>query len=286
MKPTFPQLTTVSRCGVIGNPIEHSLSPQIHQKFAGQFDLPLEYQRYQLEFEQLADFITHFFADGGVGLNITLPFKQHVFELAEKLSESAAICHSVNTLWLDKQGVLNGDTTDGAGLMMDLERLSFATKNQSILVVGAGGAATAVVHALLKQGAKVTLHNRSAEKVTKIIDQLSEIGQIHRYEESLSSANNSSLTAKNKANQPIKFDGLICGLSEFNQEMLEPCVDKLTKEAFIYDLNYAQRAQLTLDFFRQKGFTRLSDGYGMLVGQAARSFEIWHQQLPKIEPLL
>ena len=259
-----PGKTTI--CGVIGNPIAHSLSPQIHQKFAIQIKLELDYQKYLIEQVNLESFVRDFFHNGGTGLNVTLPFKQQVLSLVDELSDAANVCQAVNTLSIGKNGTIRGDTTDGAGLILDLKRLGFEFKNKNILVVGAGGASISVVHGLLKSNSKVTIHNRSQEKVSTIISQFSDIGEVEAFSE--------------KKN--VKYDGLICAISQFNQVLLEPTVSRLHKKAFIYDLNYGERAKETLDYFKQKGFQKSSDGYGMLVGQAAKSFEIWHGVLPKL----
>ncbi len=254
-------------CGVIGNPILHSLSPLIHQNFAKQIKLDLDYQKYLLEQEQLETFVRDFFRNGGTGLNVTLPFKQSVLSLVDELSDAASVCQAVNTLSINNNGTIQGDTTDGAGLILDLKRLHFEFENKHLLVVGAGGASISVIHELLKNHSKVTLHNRNQEKISTIIKQLSGIGKVDSFSE--------------KKN--VKFDGLICAISQFNQALLEAVVSHLHDNAFIYDLNYAERAKATLDYFKQKGFVKSSDGYGMLVGQAAKSFEIWHGVLPKLE---
>ena len=264
MSGTGSSKTTI--CGVIGNPIAHSLSPQIHQKFAKQIKLDLDYQKYLIEQDNLESFVRDFFKNGGTGLNVTLPFKQQVLNLIDELSDAASVCQAVNTLSIGKNGNIRGDTTDGDGLILDLKRLQFEFKNKNILVIGAGGASISVIHGLLKSDSKVTLHNRSLEKLSAVISQFSDIGEIEAFGEE-----------KN-----IKYDGLICAISQFNQKLLEPVVSHLHKNAFIYDLNYGERAKETLNYFELKGFEKNSDGYGMLVGQAAKSFEIWHGVLPKL----
>ena len=261
-----PSKNSATICGVIGNPIAHSLSPQIHQEFAKQIKLDLDYQKYLIEQDNLETFVRDFFRNGGTGLNVTLPFKQQVLKLVDELSEAASICQAVNTLSIAKNGNIRGDTTDGAGLILDLKRLHFEFENKNILVVGAGGASISVIHGLLKNRSKVTLHNRSQGKISEVVSQFSDIGQVDAFSEE-----------KN-----VAFDGLICAISQFNQALLEPAVSRLDKNAFIYDLNYGERAAETLDFFKQKGFEKCSDGYGMLVGQAAKSFEIWHGVLPSL----
>jgi len=252
-------------CGVIGDPIAHSLSPDIHLGFAKQFNIALDYQKHLLKKYQLVPFIKGFFKNGGTGLNVTLPFKQDVIAMVDQLSEASKLCQSVNTLSLQKNGNIQGDTTDGEGLILDLDKRRYRFKHKNILIVGAGGASISVIYTLLKNSAKIILHNRTNEKIKHLISKFSNIGDIQSFD---------------SLDQPIKMDGLICAISQFNQPLFDHIVPSLKKDAFIYDLNYAERALETLNYFCQKGFTKTSDGYGMLVGQAAKSFEIWHGKMP------
>ena len=254
-------------CGVIGNPIAHSLSPQIHSDFSNKHDIALEYNKYLVKDTQLDIFVKDFFTKGGKGLNVTLPFKQKVIKSTECLSDAARICQSVNTLYLNSDNQLVGDTTDGNGLFLDLERLKFDVTNKNILVLGAGGASLSVIYSLLENNSKIYLHNRSQHKIPEIVDQFSSVGEIIPFKE----------------NQSILFDGVICSISEFNQSLFDQIIPRLKSDAFVYDLNYGERAEKSLDYFRTKKLNRVSDGYGMLVGQAAKAFEIWHGVLPRIE---
>ncbi|MDQ7049518.1 MAG: shikimate dehydrogenase [Enterobacterales bacterium] len=253
-------------CGVVGDPIAHSLSPKIHAAFGKQFNLDLAYHKYQVSSDNFSHFVMDFFAQGGRGLNVTLPHKAAACKIAKNVSEDAKLCQSVNTLWRDRLGMICGDSTDGAGFLLDLERLQFSIHKKNILVVGAGGAAKSIIYSLLIQDANLSVQNRTLEKIIQLQNIFSKVGKISAFE----------------TEQPI-FDGIICALSEFNQPLYEKVISSLKKDAFVYDLNYAGRAQQTLNYFKQQGFSRISDGYGMLCGQAAKSFEIWHGVLPEVE---
>jgi len=258
-------------CGVVGDPIEHSLSPKIQNAFARQFNLNLAYHKYHVSSDNFSAFVSGFFEQGGRGLNITLPHKSSACQLAQNVSEDAKLCQSVNTLWRNSKGIICGDSTDGAGFVLDLERLNFSIANKNILVVGAGGAAKSIIYSLLKNKANLGLHNRSPEKINQLQNVFSSVGTITPF-----------IQAQPEALAQADFDGVICALSEFNQTLYDPIIKHLKKDAFIYDLNYANRADTTLNYFKQKGFARCSDGYGMLCGQAAKSFEIWHGVLPEV----
>ncbi|MBV1908454.1 MAG: shikimate dehydrogenase [Kangiellaceae bacterium] len=258
--------TEIINCGVIGNPIEHSLSPEIHTRFANQMGIALNYQKYLLQEPALGSFVENFFKQGGAGLNVTAPFKKQVISSLAELSESAKLCNSVNTISINSSGELYGDTTDGPGIMLDLERLNYYTKARNVLILGAGGATIPVALALLKNGCQVSINNRTISKVFEIKNRLSGFGEILPFESDI----------------PCHYDGVISAVSHFNSPMLQAISSTLKPNAFIYDLNYSERSEKTLQFFSSKGFTRTSDGYGMLVGQAAKSFEIWHGLLPSL----
>ena len=128
-------------CAVIGNPIAHSRSPEIHAGFAAARGIALRYDRILAADE--ADFaatVARFFADGGRGLNITVPYKQTAYRLCERTTPYAAAAEAVNTLWMEN-GQLCGDNTDGRGLCLALQEHGITLKNARILILGAGGAA-------------------------------------------------------------------------------------------------------------------------------------------------
>ncbi|MGB0495843.1 MAG: shikimate dehydrogenase [Kangiellaceae bacterium] len=257
----------IVHCGVIGNPIAHSQSPDIHLSFAKQFDLDLDYQKYLVSPEELKSFIADFFGRGGRGLNVTLPFKQEVMGLAKNVSRESLLCRSVNTLYLNDNKDICGDTTDGKGLLIDLELNSFEVKNKNILIIGAGGATTSILYSLLNAGAKITLHNRTQRKIEKIKNDFSKLeSNIQLYSEK----------------EKTIFDGIITATSEFNKTLLNPVLKNINVNTFVYDLNYKQRAEQTLKFFKDNGIKNYSDGYGMLIAQAAKSFEIWHGKMPTL----
>jgi len=259
--------SNIAKCGVIGNPIEHSLSPGIHSKFAQDTGILLEYSKYLVEEQELKEFVFRFFSEGGVGLNVTAPFKQLVLNCTNRLSESAKICQSVNTLSINSVGEIIGDTTDGEGILLDLNRLGFATENRKVLILGAGGATLPVALALMKNQCHVSIHNRTQSKVDELVKRLSPFGAIHSFDPSSSQV----------------YDGLISAVSRFNSQLLDPALSRLKSDGFGYDLNYSERAKTTLDYMESKGVSRLSDGYGMLIGQAARSFQIWHGIMPPLK---
>lgn len=253
------------RLGVIGNPIKHSLSPTIHQQFAQQFDLDIDYQKYLVEEEQLEQFVADFFSRGGEGLNATLPHKQALISVVDELTDEAQAAGSVNTLFLNRQGDLIGHTTDGSGLIYDFDRLGWQLKGKRVLVVGAGGASQSILLAILKQGAVVELLNRTHTKVEQLANQFKSFGTIEEY----SDAN--------------RYDLVISSISEFNHELLAPVAAQIGENTLCYDLNYGTRAEQFTTWCQQAGAKQIVDGMGMLIGQAAKSFHLWVGKLPNIE---
>ncbi len=211
-------MTVNNRFGVIGSPVAHSLSPKIHAGFAAQFDLSIDYQKYLVEPEELADFVKHFFNEGGKGFNVTLPHKQAVMKLMDELSEDARLSGSVNTVSVNQQGKLVGNTTDGQGLLLDLERLNYKVSNKKLLVVGAGGACKSILVALLKAGANVQLLNRTQSKVEQFVEDFSQLGDISLYNEA--------------EHQP--FDGVISSVSQFNETLFFPIRNSINKATFFF----------------------------------------------------
>lgn len=265
------------RCAVVGNPIAHSRSPEIHRLFASQFALPLQYVKMLADKNDFTDHVRGFFAQGGKGLNITVPFKEKAFAMAEHLSPSAQAAGAANTLWME-DGKLHGCNTDGTGLVHDLRRLGFDPENKRILLIGAGGAAKGVLLPLLNaKAALVHIMNRTAAKAEALA------AQHPSYKSTLSTgglehitgtwdivinATSSSLEQKNP-------------LPETTQKTLQ-----FSDHSLAYDMVYGNEATVFMNNCQAQGVSQSADGLGMLVGQAAESFAIWHGHNPDTEAVL
>ena len=253
------------KLGVIGMPIAHSLSPKIHNQFARQFSHQIDYQKFLVEPGELTPFVRKFFADGGHGLNVTLPHKHAAAQLVDKLTPQANLTASVNTIFKDEAGQLVGDTTDGCGLLLDLKRLKFGVSGKHLLIVGAGGASSSIVGALLGKSAQLSVFNRTSEKAKALVNQFSDIGLI------------------NIAEEGERYDGVISTISEFNEEVFKQFDGSYTEDAYCYELNYGARAESLKQFSISKGLKRFADGKGMLIGQAAHSYFLWTGEMPSVE---
>ena len=172
--------TTPARYAVMGNPVAHSKSPGIHKQFAHQFGDNIEYTALWVDLDGFKEAVEQFRAEGGKGLNITLPFKLEAFDLADNLSDRAKLAGAVNTIRFEPDGKIFGDNTDGTGLVHDLTKnLDFQLRGKKILVLGAGGAARGVLGPLLKQNpALLVIANRTVSKAKELAKTFGHIGKV------------------------------------------------------------------------------------------------------------
>lgn len=265
------------RCAVVGNPISHSRSPEIHQAFAKQCQIALSYERMLADNNDFVDHVRGFFAQGGKGLNITVPFKEKAFALATQLSPNAALAGAVNTLWMEN-GEMHGCNTDGTGLVHDLKRQGYDPQGQRILLIGAGGAAKGVLFPLLKAGAaQIHIINRTATKAQDLVKQMC----LHQpeFEEKLSAGD---LDAT-KGVWDIVINATSSSLNQ--QSPLKHAIS-FSAHSLAYDMVYGPLPTAFMNECAGYGATQCVDGLGMLVGQAAQSFYLWHGFNPDTKPVL
>ena len=273
----MPDTTPAKRYGVIGHPIEHSRSPQIHTQFASQFNLALSYERILAPLDGFSATVEEFFKDGS-GLNVTLPFKEQAYDLVgPRLSRRARMAGAVNTLWLE-EGQLHGCNTDGVGLCSDLLRVGHNPEGKRILLIGAGGASRGVVFPLLEAGCEM-LHiiNRTSAKAYDIREQVV----------ALDPDASRRLSAGGLDDHCGDWDIVINATSaSLNQNLPELPDARYRSNSLAYDMFYASEPTAFMRAAEQAGATHSKDGLGMLVGQAAASFQIWHSVEADVEPVL
>lgn len=262
---------------VIGNPVEHSRSPDIHTMFAKQCDVVLEYTRIQVDIGGFGQAVSHFQANGGGGLNVTVPFKGEAWELClrngNRVSAGAEQAQAVNTLKFENDGSISGDNTDGPGLVRDIEQnLATTITNASILLVGAGGASSGVIGPLLaRQPDRLTLTNRTRSKATELAS---------RFGDSVS-----TMALDQHAGTP--FDIVINATAASLAGSL-PGIDPscIGSRSLVYDMMYQPQPTIFMKWALEHGAARAVDGLGMLVEQAAGSFYIWHGAQPQTGPVI
>lgn len=262
---------------VVGHPISHSKSPRIHSLFALQTGQAVEYTAIQAPLEDFAGTVRDFFERGGKGLNVTVPFKEKAWQLAEVRTERAEKAGAVNTLYRDDQGRLTADNTDGCGLVRDLtSNLLVSLKGARVLVLGAGGAVRGVLGPILaQQPASVTIANRTVAKAEALM-QLFAPG-----------APGVEINAVGFQQPDQPYDLIINGTSASLQGDLPPLSPTVIgSETVIYDMMYSLQTTTFNQWALDNGARRAFDGVGMLVEQAAESFRLWRGVRPETVPVI
>ncbi len=260
---------------VMGNPVAHSKSPRIHAAFAKQTGQDLDYGALLIEAGTFPARVNQFFAEGGKGLNITVPFKQEAWELARIRSPQAELAGAVNTLLQDKAGQIHGHNTDGIGLVRDiLQNHGGQLAGASILVLGAGGATRGILLPLLQQQpARICIANRTVSKAEELAALFNTHGRV-------SACGFDAL--KNQS-----FDWVLNATAASLQGELPPLPAGLThKQSWCYDLMYGNEPTIFCRWAQQHGAHKALDGLGMLIEQAAEAFWLWRGVRPDTAPVL
>jgi len=267
------------RYAVIGNPIAHSKSPQIHEAFARQTGQDIEYSRLLAPADGFRGTVASFRAAGGKGANVTVPFKLEAFDLADEVSQRAKDAQAANFLNFEG-GRIRADNTDGAGLARDItHNLGVNMAGRRVLLMGAGGAARGALQPLLaQQPAILTICNRTVAKALQL-------AETFRYLPSAASSVLSGLRYDELAGH--HFDLVINATSSSLQGELPPLPAGVFAEGSLaYDMMYGRGRTPFLAFARAQGAARLADGLGMLVEQAAESFFLWRNVRPDTRPVI
>lgn len=260
---------------VIGNPIAHSKSPLIHRKFAAQTGQDLSYEKILGDLEYFADDVRMFFAAGGKGLNVTVPFKEQAWRLADELTARANSAEAVNTLMLREGGSILGDNTDGVGLVRDLQQNhGFRLEGRRVLLLGAGGASRGVARPLLEQRLScLVIANRTASRATDVAAQLQPLGSV----------TGCGLDELSGQSFDLIINGTAAGLSGQVPDIPVSCLGKNT---WVYDMMYATEPTAFVKWARGQGIEHALDGLGMLVEQAAESFFLWRGVRPDTKTVI
>ncbi|ATE58811.1 shikimate dehydrogenase [Thauera sinica] len=263
------------RYAVIGNPIAHSKSPAIHAAFARQTGQDLTYEAILGPLDGFVACVRQFMRDGGKGMNVTVPFKIQAVELADRLTERARHAQAVNTLKFEADGSILGDNTDGVGMVRDIrDVLGVPIAGRRVLLLGAGGAARGVLLPLLEEGpAGLVIANRTPEKAEQLKALCPGRGEVDvaRFDELGGQGFDVVINATSASlgGEGIALPAGIYGAG-----------------ALAYDMVYGDRPTPFMLQAREQGAARVSDGLGMLVGQAAESFYLWRRVRPDTAPVI
>jgi shikimate dehydrogenase len=267
----------MDRYAVVGNPVAHSKSPLIHAAFAAQTGQALVYEALLAPLDGFAATVEAFRAAGGLGLNVTVPFKLDASALAERLSPRAEAAGAVNTLAFDR-GDIYGDNTDGCGLVRDLtQNLGWSLSGRRILLLGAGGAARGTLLPLLmERPAALVIANRTESRAVELADRFR------------TQANRTSLHACSfDALAGASFDVVINATAASLAAQSPALPDGLyAPGALAYDMMYGKDETPFMRAARSAGAAVVADGLGMLVEQAAESFFLWRGVRPHTRTVL
>ena len=262
------------RYAVFGNPISHSKSPAIHRAFAEQTGQNLTYETILAPLDDFAGALDAFIAAGGRGANVTVPFKEDAFRRADILTPRARLAGAVNTLRFSREGIV-GDNTDGLGLLRDITvNLGCPLAGKRILLLGAGGAARGVVGPMLEaRPATLVIANRTVAKAHTLASHFAALGAV-------CGSDYAGLSGQS-------FDLIINATSaELNGEVLPLPSGIFAPDALAYEMLYGGAERSFRKFALAQGVTRLADGLGMLVEQAAEAFWWWRGVRPESAPVL
>ena len=261
------QQELIKKYAVIGNPIKHSLSPTIHEYFAQKLNINLSYEKIFSDVDKFELELKKFFEAGGLGCNVTLPFKREAFLFTEEQSDVAKITGAVNTI-SKKNGVYFGDNTDGSGFIRDLKKnIKFDIAGKEVLILGAGGASMGIIpNIFLEKPKSLRIFNRTLENAKSLVERFSSIGNINYIEKS-------DLIES-------KFDLIINATSQgMNQKSFDFTNRVFNDGSILYDLSYGNASKNIKDWAIENKI-QFFDGLGMLIEQAADSFLIWEGERP------
>ena len=272
------------KLAVIGKPIGHSKSPEIHQHFANQFDAKIEFRKDEVTPETLETWLADFFSDDGKGVSITLPLKEAALDYADEISNRARLASACNVIYA-KDEKLFADCTDGFGLVKDLEEnLKVSLKDKKILILGAGGAARGIIPSIIeKDPASLKIANRTESKALLLKEDLE--GKVDLKGKSLiveaGGLTDDFLLADS-------YDLVINSTAVSTQAGKSLGLPKALFKSinFTYDLFYSAEKTLFMQESLENGVEKVSDGWGMLVEQGAESFRLWTNLIPDTSRLL
>lgn len=259
---------------VFGNPINHSKSPNIHRQFAEQTGQDLHYAKQLVPVDTFVQAAQDFFAQGGKGLNVTIPFKVEAFSFAQELTARAQRAGAVNVLALQANGTILGDNTDGIGMVHDMHNLDWNLQHKRILILGAGGAVRGILQPVLAEHpTQVVIANRTLSKAEELAREFHDLGDV--------------LARSYEQLAGEKFDIVINGTSASLTDELPPLpANLLNANACCYDLMYGAEPTVFLKWALENGAAKIADGLGMLIGQAAEAFYLWRHIRPEVVPVI
>jgi len=264
----------IDQYAVIGNPIKHSRSPEIHQAFAQQTGDEINFVRLLAPVDDFRNVTRRFISENGKGLSVTMPFKQQAFALADVSSERASRAAAVNTLLIDDKGRIQGENTDGPGLVTDITaNLDWRITDRRVLILGAGGAARGILESIcLESPSVVRIANRTESRAHELAEQFRELGNI---------CSSSIFQLEEPFDLILNATGAT--LQGSSLQIPQAVIANHTQ---CYDLAYAEQQTPFNRWCQDHGAAVTTDGLGMLVEQAALAFKLWRGTSPDTQPII
>jgi shikimate dehydrogenase len=254
---------------VVGHPIAHSKSPEIHRLFAQQTKQPITYEKLEAPLDGFEEFALGLREAGYRGLNVTIPFKLDAAKLADRLTARARLAGAVNTLKFERDAI-TGDNTDGIGFVRDItHRLKFRIEDSAILVLGAGGGVRGLIGSLLEEKPKwIAVANRTHDRAQELADEF-------------------GVLALSFDEVPAEHFDLVINGTATSLSHTTPPIDAETFDdcTLAYDLLYAATPTPFMQLASRGGARKVSDGLGMLIEQAAESYHLWRGVRPDTAPV-
>jgi shikimate dehydrogenase len=265
---------------VIGDPVDHSLSPKLHNYLLKKYNINGVYTAIKVEKHNLVESIKSIVDDGYAGFNVTIPHKEKMFEICDEKTEIAIATKAVNTVIITKDKKLIGDNSDGYGFLQNLKNTfpNFDLKNKTAFIIGAGGASRAIIYALIASNvSKIYITNRSEYKALKIIEDYYLLTKNNNIQLQLLEFNN---FIKTIGICDILINTTSSGMN--NQNILDVNLDFLDKNAIVCDIVYKPLMTGLLTTAQNRG-NRILTGIGMLIYQGFIGFEKWFGAKPELD---
>ncbi len=265
------------RFAVVGNPVEHSLSPRIHAAFARQGRRQIDYRAERVEVDRFEGWVSAFFNTEGRGLNVTLPFKTRAFGMANTVSDRARRTGAANFLTVNEAGGIHADNTDGKGLLTDvMTNAGWILEGARVLVLGAGGAVKGIIPSLLEANpAALLIANRTAERAEALAAE---------WKARPIPVSGGSYAQAAGTPWDVIINGTSTGL--YDEMPALPGETVLAEGCCCYDMAYGKGPTPFLRWAAEQGARDARDGLGMLVEQAAESFYLWLGDYPDTQPVI
>ena len=249
---------------VIGNPIEHSLSPEIHNYWLKKNNINAVYEKRKLDGDDIVELIDEIRNDKISGVNVTVPFKRDVIPFLDDLSKEANITQSVNTIFF-KNNKITGHNTDIAGFQISLKDTEFNLNNKKVLILGSGGVVPSIIYALEKSGvSQITICNRTKSKAIELKKTFSNLKIV-------------------EWGMVPEFDMIInaTSLGLDKNDKIDLNFTKVNKNKFFYDVIYNPKETNFLQIGKNLG-AQILNGKKMFIYQASEAFKLWHNINPEI----